>query len=484
MAGVNAPLETWLRGASAGPGSPVASGVVATAGPWLFSVAAMLAVQRATDAAGLEASGYAFRAAIVYAFCWSMLVAAPIACVMARRFSDALRVDQAAAMETLYERGLTLCILLPGASAAPLFAGFGLGVADVAAAAAACAALGGVWFSLSICSALRDYRAVSMAFAIGLTVGAASTLAAIGLRGPPGLMLAAFGLGLVVTLARLAGSVRRRLDETAPAPAAPLPRGRHGVLALGGALAVAVLWADKWVTWSGPFGAATSNGLLYSPLYDGAMFVAYLSLLPALCLFFVFMESAFLPAYKDYLRALEGHATLDVVTRKADDLRAMAHRALARILITQAAVAGLVILTAPDLAPAAGLQYQQIGVLRLGVVAALLQFVFLTASSLLVFFDRAGPFAALQACGLALQAGLTWAVQTFAPDAIGYGHLLACAASAVLATHLLERTLTRLPFLTFRSAWRLAAAPAPRTPRRRRLVFPAPAGALATGARP
>jgi uncharacterized membrane protein len=95
------------------------------------------------------------------------------------------------------------------------------------------------------------------------------------------------------------------------------------------------------------------------------------------------------------------------------------------------------------------MQYRQVGTLRLGVIGAAFQFLFITCSSLTLYFDRRAVFFVLQTMFLVLNAALTWALIPLGPNYLGLGFLAASAISALVAYLALARTLYRLDYLTF-----------------------------------
>jgi polysaccharide biosynthesis protein PelG len=95
------------------------------------------------------------------------------------------------------------------------------------------------------------------------------------------------------------------------------------------------------------------------------------------------------------------------------------------------------------------MQFRQVGTLRIGVIGAVFQFLFITCSSLTLYFDRRMVFLATQACFLLFNAALTAATLGLGAHYLGLGFLLAAAISAILAYLALVRTLYRLDYLAF-----------------------------------
>jgi uncharacterized membrane protein len=122
---------------------------------------------------------------------------------------------------------------------------------------------------------------------------------------------------------------------------------------------------------------------------------------------------------------------------------------LSAITVPQLVVCALVALSAPVVVDVLDMQYRQVGTLRLGVIGAAFQFLFITCSSLTLYFDRRVVFCVLQTIFLVLNGALTFALLPLGPTYLGLGFLAASAISALIAYLALARTLHRLDYLTF-----------------------------------
>src|SRR5262249_26008534 len=121
---------------------------------------------------------------------------------------------------------------------------------------------------------------------------------------------------------------------------------------------------------------------------------------------------------------------------------------LSAVTVPQLVICALVALSAPFVVDALDMQFRQVGTLRLGVIGAAFQFLFIPCSSLALYFDRQLVFFALQTVFLVLNAALTWALLAVGPNYLGLGFLAASAISALIAYLVLARTLYRLDYLT------------------------------------
>ena len=194
------------------------------------------------------------------------------------------------------------------------------------------------------------------------------------------------------------------------------------------------------------------GGFLHAPLYDSAMFVANLVIIPALTLFIINLESDFFKKYQLYYADIKAHATLTQIRANALDLFNQVNDSLWRIMVIQAVLCAILILASPLLVEALNLQFRQTAILRLGALGALFQFLFLATSSLLLFFNRSGMFLVLQLTFLVLNGGLTFVTMMMGETYYGLGYLVAALISGLMALHCLHKALSELNYYTFRSA--------------------------------
>jgi uncharacterized membrane protein len=122
---------------------------------------------------------------------------------------------------------------------------------------------------------------------------------------------------------------------------------------------------------------------------------------------------------------------------------------LSAIMVPQLVASGLIAVCAPALVDVLDMQFRQVGMLRLGLIGAVFQFLFITCSSLTLYFDRRLMFLILQLSYLALNAGVTFLLLPLGFNYLGLGFLIASAISALIAYLALARTLFRLEYLTF-----------------------------------
>ena len=456
MAGIGFALERLYRSNSiADRLASFAHASVIAAGPCLAAVLGIWFISATISELEGKTTIAAFRAVIIYSFALSFVVTAPIALVSARLISDKLHDQDVAAVPAIMLAAFGLTAIGIIVAATLLFAVvLDLESAADVAAVANCALIALVWVACLFSSITRDYNSVTGFFALGMLIAVVAVTLGYNARPDLATMLWGFSLGLGVTLFGLLGRIVATFPFAVHAIAAPakgLARAfaRYWPIALGGLFGAVGVWIDKWVVWLSPFGTTIQNGLLHAPLYDSAMFVSYLVVVPAYAAFVVHLEVKFFRNYRLFYASILEHATLAQIRAHSRKLRDETIATLSGITVPQLLICGLVALSAPAVVELLDLQYRQVGTLRFGVVGAVFQFLFVTCSSLTLYFDRRMMFLALQTCFMVLNAALTFALLPLGASYLGLGFLAASAVSALIAYLALARTLYRLDYLTF-----------------------------------
>jgi polysaccharide biosynthesis protein PelG len=456
VAGIGFALERLYRGASLSDrAASFAHAAIVAAGPCLLFVLCIWLISASISELEGRTTIASFRALIIYSFALSFVVTAPIALVSARLVSDRLHDLRVADVPAIMLASFGLSAVVIVACAAALFGlPLELEPAVVIAAVANCALIGLIWVACLFASVTLDYTSVTAFFALGTALAVLGVTLGYNLRPDLEIMLWAFNIGLAATLFGLLTRVIAtfpfavRAGTTALAPLAGAAAA-YWPIALGGLCGAVGAWVDKWVVWLSPYGSQIQYGLLHAPLYDSAMFLSYLVVVPAYAAFIIHLEVRFFRNYRLFYSSILEHATLAQIRAHGARLRGETIASLSAITVPQLVVCALVALSAPALVSLLDMQFRQVGMLRLGVIGAAFQFLFITCSALTLYFDRRAVFLLLQLLFLALNGGLTFALLALGPNYLGLGFLAASAFSALIAYLALARTLHCLEYLTF-----------------------------------
>lgn len=421
-----------------------------TSGPWLFTILALaslnLVAQRFVDHGALSV----FRLVVIYNFSFSLILSAPVTIIVTRYLADSIFGRDTRDAPGLFVGGLTLTLMLQ----APLvvwFYGFfvDLAMPERLAAMWNYCLVTSLWMAAVFLTALKDYRTISVAFLTGMAVSFLSAVLLVPHFGVTGLLMGfngGLGIILFVLIARILaeypGPVRR--------PFAFLPYFReYWSLALTAFLANTALWVDKWIMWFAPEGEVLAGGMVFYPHYDSAMFMAYTSILPALAMFVMHVETAFFTAYQRYFRDIDNHCTMERIRRNHRDLVATLVGGLRNIMALQGAVAITLVLLSPRIFEALGLNFTMIHIYRFGVLGSFFQVTLLSLSTVLAYFDLRTSNLVLHAFYLSASITLTLVTLSMGFPYYGLGYLLAGGFGLVAGYLILFARLADLPYLTF-----------------------------------
>ena len=455
MAGIGFALRTLSRQETLSSVVRAAGhAAVVAAGPWLFTIASLAAITASSESiAGYEALS-TFRAIIIYAFAASLVLTAPVTIVATRLLADRLWQQHIDRVRPLLVVSMALAAAVVTSGVLPLVVYFDVPLKLAIALFATASVVAMIWVAVAFCGAIRDYAGVTLTFIIGLIIAVAgSTAAALTGLGSTG-MIWGFTLGLTVTLLGLAFRV---IDTFPPVAIRPwrefdsLIQGfrPYRYLAVGALFGTAGVWVDKWVFWCSSEGQTVEGGLIHAPLYDSAMFLASLVIIPSLAQFVVKLETDFFDRYQNYFGTIQGHGTIDQIERCRVDLQRNAFESLALITVAHVAIAAVMVLAAPAIVESLNLQFRQIAILRFGALGSVFQFIFIAATSIVVFFDRRRFYCALQSLFFVSNLLLTSLTIYLGEDYYGAGYFVAAFLSAAAALVAADITLTRLNYLTF-----------------------------------
>ena len=432
----------------------VGHAAVIAAGPWLFTILSLAAITLTTERITGPDTLSAFRIVVIYAFAISLVLTAPVTMVATRLVADALWLKKPEQVRPLLLAAFMVSLVATGIGSLLLLAYFQPPKTTAAALVAGSMLVGLIWVVLSFCGAVRDYQGVTLSFLVGLIVSMLASIAAAILGAGSAGIAFGFLAGLTVTFFGLTW----RVLATFPQPVADPMQGLHALaagvpeywrLALGAFAGTAGVWIDKWIFWFSPAGEQLSVGLVHAPLYDSAMFISSLGIIPALSAFVIKLETDFFERYQQYYATISSHGTYGQIEAARGRLHGFTLDNLTLITVAQIGICAVLALTAPLIIDALNLQFRQVAILRYGALGAVFQFIFIACSAMLLFFDRRRLYLGLQCAFLGLMTGLTLISVRFGADYYGVGYFLACLASGFLAYRLADRTFSNLNYLTF-----------------------------------
>jgi uncharacterized membrane protein len=444
MAGIGWKLQRMIdHGSLAGTIAAYLTGVAVTSAPWLLTTAVLTSLRIVSRHATGDFQGVERFLTVLYAV--TVVVSAPIHVVVSRYTADRLydrRVDRIAPplrrAAALTVAGFALIgIILAVVLRLPL----ALALVGVPLTAV----IGAQWLMLSVGGGMMSPVVLLRAFCVGapLSLFAALIVERMAPAGGAGYLFG-FAAGQLITLALLVRGVARALPPVTDESARLRPAFvEYRLLAISAFAYYMSIWADKIVVYLVMGGDAAA-------FYAAIGAVAWFSVIPAFAWIYVQVETAFYQRFRNFYVELEGGAPLRELKQHAERISIEAKRILRGAAAVQMAGTALAVAAAPRIVAAVGLSPNATPLFRVAALGAGLQVFSLLEVLLLTYFDLRRD--ALIICGCLL-AGVT--ALTCVCAAIGwppvFGHLVACAVSAVLGLALVRRRLSTLVLDTFQS---------------------------------
>lgn len=451
MAGIGFTLRRLMQ--HEGPGGPLAALAMAStlaAGPWLASSVA-LAVLGLWGAIGSgDEGGRAFFGIITYCVAGSLVVAGGVQLVAARYLADRLYERQLDVVASAFAMLLVPMMALQAVVGLAFAWTLGLGPGGTWAVEALYLSVSGTWLALAFLAAARDYLVPVAAFVLGMLAGVLAGAWGGAVGGLAG-QIGGFACGTTLTFLVLAARVVHEFGlPGAPAPDLVRYFRRYWPLLAAGLAYNLACWADKLLFWhDARTGSHVLGAVWAAPVYDDAMFLAYLSVVPALGTFLLVAETRFYEAFRAYFVAIDARADLAAIRHAHGDLGRTLWQGMAAVAKVQVPVTLAAILFAPELLHGLALSWYSLYVFRYGAFGALFQSLDLFLMVYLLYLNVPRRAMALSCAFLVLNLVLTaWAMQGGLAY-YGLGYAAAAAAIFGVGCALVQYSLGDLDFRVF-----------------------------------
>jgi len=450
MAGIGFQLaKTAREGGVGGIVGAAAFGAVISAGPWLITAVAMALLTHWLGTHLGARGARTVQTILVYAFSLSALAAAPVGILATRIAADRIFARDAGGVSGIIlvalaaGGGIALAI---GAVVFGVLAGLPLG--EAALATLILAWLTQVWIAAPLLTALRRYRAIPLAYLLG--IGVATLLLALLPRPGVSAVLAVIAGGVGLTLAAIMAVIRRHFSATPVLPTRDAMAPRLAwIVAAAGIAGVAAIWIDKWLLWTGPQSIRAIGLLRLNPINDQGSFLGLLTMVPGLTLLLIVAETRFDRAFSDMIVRCTGTSTLQRIEEARSDLARTMFDGLRIMLLVQALVAALAWVFAVPLFELIGADARAVFAFRQTALGTVFHLVVIAATVVLAYYDLFGRILVTWtafAIGSGLATLLQWDTG-FA--AFGWGYMAGAVVGASVGLALVAEATVNLTYLLF-----------------------------------
>lgn len=422
----------------------------ASAGPWLFTVLALSGITVFYTEHFPNEQLDNFRAVIIYNFSFSLVLSAPVFMVVTRYLADCIHRQDVTTTPSV----LLISLLLLYAIQLPVAGWFYLAYVDLPlsmrlSALANLFLITTVWLLGVFMTALKDYNAVTRAFGIGMVLAVVMAQTLKGPYGDTG-MVNGFSVGLTWIVFSLTAKVFAEYPyRLGRAPDFKSYFRKYWQLALGGIFYNAAIWVDKWIMWFAPEAIELPSKMIMYPDYDSAMFLAYLTIVPAMAVFVFSVETFFFERYQRFYRHILEHMPLQQIRRNQGGVVESIFHSARNFIVVQGTICLLAILLASKIFDLLNINYLQIGMFRLGVLGAFFHVLALFEMIILSYFDCRRLTLWLQALFLACNTAFTLISMDMGFAFYGYGYFMASLVFFIATTVALFAYVQKLPYHAF-----------------------------------
>jgi len=305
-----------------------------------------------------------------------------------------------------------------------------------------------IWVLSSFLTILRDFVAIGWAFLIGGVV-AVVCCRWWGYYFEMAGYLAGFALGWIAILSVLASRIFVEFRSLVVVNRSLFVVLSKGYLVFAGLFYMIGAWIDKLVLWASPGAVVVTNFFRISPDYDSATFFATLTIIPALAIFLIYVETEFYDYYKLYYQGVLKRDSLEEIRRARAEMVASLRRGIWILVRNQAVVTLAMVVFAPQIVHFFLLREPVIPIVRIAALGAFCLSLFLVFFTLISYFDYVKSCMLLALLFATTNGLFTWISVRFFPDYLGYGYFCSTSVSMAAAFLTLRWGVSRLEYHTF-----------------------------------
>jgi polysaccharide biosynthesis protein PelG len=425
------------------------SAVVAV-GPWMLIVISLSLISYFMGASIAIEEQNEFLSVIIYNLCFSFVLSAPVYMIAARYVADCLFRRNATPVPGILT--YSLIYLVPVAFILSL--AFYVLFAAMSAIFTLLSIVNFVlfceiWFIMLYLGAIRNYRAISLSWLVG-TLIAIYLGVILGERYKTTGMLLGLNIGLVFLLFALKAHILAEYPYRFVKPTQFCYYFKHykGLFWCGFFL-FSGMWVDKVIMWGTPEAVVHLNNLRTYPIYDGAMFFSYTSVIPVMALFVFSLESNFYDSYYHYLRNIETNAPYSSLEESRQSIVRKIVENGRSFLILQGCLTVVVITLAPTIYTGLNLNFTGMSIFRFGALGALFNALNLFIIIFFSYFDSQENMVGVSMFMFFSNALLTLVTIQLGFPYYGLGYCVSMILTFVIGALLFVRLLKYLHFNIF-----------------------------------
>lgn len=354
--------------------------ILITAGPWVISSISLLIIFNF-----IGVKDKFFVGSTAYSFIFSMVLSGGFSFLIIRIVADLTYEKKYDEIYSNYSGAIILIFILSAILAALFFIiNDGYTFQQKFAASYLFVVLSLIWTQTIFLSATEDYRPAAFSFISGFSI---AVILSYFLKGLDNGALISFDIGMGIILFIQNLYIVRSFKRSGK-PSFYFLRNfkKYPQNLFIGFLYYFSVWIDDIIAWF-KSGEILSPGFRFSTMYDLPMFLAYLFIIPALSMFVLQIETEFYLEYRRFYMNIEQNKPFRNLVLQKRRIQDAFNHSIKNILTVQFSVASIGLLLSPIISQNLGFSDVSFNVLRLGIIGASFNSLFLTLILVTLYFD-------------------------------------------------------------------------------------------------
>jgi len=422
---------------------------VFAAGPWIMT---MIIIGILTYLAPPKVNNdelIVFRASITYIFAFSLVIVGVFHLPLTRYLADRLFEEDLTAFFSAYLDSLLVIVVLATPAGAAflyynsgsvffkLFTFFNFLVISM------------IWIGMVFLSAIREYKFVILTFFTG---SIASIFFSNILKNDFGLegYILGFFIGQFVIFTGISAELFKEFNFNKGLSFKFLAyMKKYPLLILSGVGYNLGIWMDKLVIWNSPLKESYYNNLNVYGLYDTAVFIAYLSVIPALGYFYASVETSFYETYRMYFSSIFMKRKMKFLEEARDRIIYMVDASILTLFKNQGVITLLAFVWSAWIVGLFGGTETSVSIFRYALIGVLFQVLFLFCSIFMMYFEFYLELGIINLFFCISNYLGTYIVLYYTEYNLALGYTITCFICFILTFGILRYKLKHLIYLTF-----------------------------------
>lgn len=427
------------------------------AGPWIAAVITvniLIIIMGYLNIPGIEKD--LFMGTIVYSFVFSQIITAPWQFLITRYISDKLFVKKYDFIRPSY-MGVTKIVFFIGLVVSSLFYyGKELPFSYKLMSVYLFLLITMIWIIMVFLSAVKNYELISKAFIYGGLLSAILIIIFINYHLPfssfvsASNLLLAYLLGMSLTFIMLLYNFLSTFNFGNKLEFDFLRYlSKYSSLFFIGLFYTSGLWIDDILMWFSNIGVIIYDTYIYAPIYDNAVFLAYLTIIPSMVLFLVSVETEFYDHYKEYYGLANEGGTFNEIDVAKDKMKKSVYRQLIHTFEIQALISVTIVLLSPIIFNYLNISILVRNIFRVTTFGALFNIFVLLIILVLLYFEIRKRAVLIAIVYFVTNFIFTYYFSNKGLEYLGVGFLIGSFTTFILATIILATFIKKINYVTF-----------------------------------